>query len=309
MTTIERRVSEALRAYGEGLEMTTQDVDRLEQELELRERAPRPPRQGTVWQGLVAACAVTGLVLGILALRGDPEAAPPAVPPPVTLAELEGIWHVDGSRWLWRFGADGRVVQSDEPNLLTGKGTATAFTVRPAPGGFDSGGDPFEAVGCSARWAATISAEGRMRLHGTGQSPECIGPEDPGEPDWHFTRLSPVSVAGAALRPDPATTGPIPVTDPGHLRGTWLLQGTGTLMTIDASASYAVQDLGAGTAAYRGKVAIATDGALTFTSDLAPRCPAVYASARSTIGSLDTELAADSCQRLGGLADTWIRIN
>ena len=30
MNAIERRVSEGLRAYGEGLSMTTQDVDRLE---------------------------------------------------------------------------------------------------------------------------------------------------------------------------------------------------------------------------------------------------------------------------------------
>ena len=181
MNAIERRVSEGLRAYGEGLSMTTEDVDRLEGQLELKEQASRTQRRGKFREGAVAACAVTGLVLGALALHNDdPEAkTQPVGPPPVTLAQLEGIWRVADSDWLWRFTADGRVTISEAPDLLTGVGTTTAFTVRPTAGGFISENDPTESTGCSAAWAAIIAPEGRMSAHGTGQTAACTGAADP----------------------------------------------------------------------------------------------------------------------------------
>ena len=46
MNAIERRVSEALRTYGEGLDMTTQDIDRLEQELEQKQAQDQTVRRG-----------------------------------------------------------------------------------------------------------------------------------------------------------------------------------------------------------------------------------------------------------------------
>ena len=174
MNAIERRVSEGLRAYGEGLIMTTQDIDRIERELETRRPASPSPRRVRFWQGAVAACAVTGLVLGAFALRDDSEASTqPAGPPPITLAQLEGIWRVADSDWLWRFGADGTVTLSNTPNLLTGVGTTPAFTVRPTPGGFLAENDPGEPEGCSMVWDATISPEGRMRARETGQRVGC----------------------------------------------------------------------------------------------------------------------------------------
>ena len=78
MNTLERRISDALRAYGEGLDMTTKDIDRLEQGLEPKQEALRKQRRSRIWQAAVAACAVTGVILGALALRSDP--APPPVP-------------------------------------------------------------------------------------------------------------------------------------------------------------------------------------------------------------------------------------
>ena len=117
MNTLERRITDALRAYGEGLDMTAKDIDRLEQELEPRQEAHRQQRRNRIWQAAVAACAVTGVVLGALALRGDPE--PPKVPtgpPAQTTKGLEGIWLLnDGSGYLWTFSVDGKLRYTNQP--------------------------------------------------------------------------------------------------------------------------------------------------------------------------------------------------
>ncbi len=310
MNAIERRVTQGLRAYGDRLGVTTEDVDRLEGQLDLLEPASRDERRGRFWQGAIAACAVTGLVLGALALHHDlGDKAQTDGPPPVTLAQLEGIWRVAGSNWLWRFTADGRVTLSGAPDLLTGVGTTTAFTVRPTPGGFTSENDPTGLRGCSAAWAVIIAPEGRMSARGTGQTAACTGAADPPDGVWEFTRLSPVSVVGAATLPDRASQDPLVVTDLQALTGTWLLRGTGTLLTVDASARYAIQDLGAAADPQTGSVSVGPSGRVTFTPQNTLECAAVYRSISSTDTALDTELAAGSCTRLAATSDTWIRLN
>jgi hypothetical protein len=108
--------------------------------------------------------------------------------------------------------------------------------------------------------------------------------------------------------PDRASQEPRVVTDPTLLTGTWLLRGTGTLLTVDASADYALQDLGATADPETGSVVVQPDGTLTFTPESAPSCTAVYGSV-SYADTLDTELAPGSCNRLAARSDTWIRLN
>ena len=310
MTAIEHRISEGLHAYGEGLDMTAQDIDRLEDELELRRQAPRRQRQGSLWQGVVAACAVSGVVLGALALGDDLRGeTPPAAPPSLTPAQLEGIWRVSGSDWLWRFSPEGTLTQSNTPDLLAGVGSTSASTARPTPGGFilEDAGDP---PGCFGIWAATISAEGRMRATEAGHSDACPEGTDPSPlGTWELTRVSPVSVAGAATMPDRAPSDPRSATYPALLSGTWLLRGTGTLLTVNASADYALHDLGAADEPETGRVDARSDGVVTFTPDDGSGCSAVYRSAVLTNTSMDTHLADSSCNRLAGTSDTWIRLN
>ena len=99
------------------------------------------------------------------------------------------------------------------------------------------------------------------------------------------------------------------MTHPALLTGTWLLRGTGTLLTVDASAAYALQDLGATDDPETGSVSVRPDGTVTFTPDNAPECSAVYGSVTSTDTALDTALATGSCTRLAATSDTWIRLN
>ena len=109
--------------------------------------------------------------------------------------------------------------------------------------------------------------------------------------------------------PDRASQDRRAVTDPTPLTGTWLLRGTGTLLTVDTSAGYALQDLGATAEPETGSVTVRSDGTVTFTPSNAPECTAVYASVTSNDAALDTELAAGSCNRLAARSDTWIRLN
>lgn len=314
MNTTERKVSDLLRAYGEGLEMTTQDINRLEQELEQkqhRQQAARTVRRARIFQAAVAACAVTGVVLGLLAMRDRPAPAPSG-PPPVTTTQLEGIWRVDdGSGWLWKFTADGRLVTSHEPDLLTGAVAPDATSVRPAPGGFIVQ-HPTEDPKCASTWTASISNEGRLVAHAPAETAACPGENkvvDPPEAPWVLTRVSPVSVAGAAAVPGSSAWQPRAVRDPAFLKGTWLLRGTGTLLTIDDSAAYAVQDLGSGAEPVAGKVRMRPDGTVTFAPKDSVSCAATYASAIYSETQLDMPLAKGSCGRLGGSNDIWIRLN
>ncbi len=148
-----------------------------------------------------------------------------------------------------------------------------------------------------------------MRANEASQSAACTGSSLDPSFVGHFTRVSPVSVAGAATMPDRASSDPRVVTHPTLMTGTWLLRGTGTLLTVDASAGYALQDLGATVDPETGSVIVRPDGTVTFTPDNAPTCAADYGSITSTATAVDMELATGSCNRLAATSDTWIRLN
>lgn len=314
MNTIERRIADGLRAYGEGLDMTTQDIDRLEQQLEHKQETSRKQRRSRIWQAAVAACAVTGVVLGALALRSDP--APPDVPagPPVlSTTGLVGIWSYDS--WLWTFTADGKLTQSQQPYdpLAQTDSTADPITYTPTAEGF------IEHIGtaaepCDHTWTATISPDGRLRATDTKESGSGCGPGSEAAPTappevWEFTRVSPVSVAGANLELLWPTDKAFAVNDVNNVVGTWLFPGTGTLLAITTSGDYAVRTFDTLYRPETGKVTVRGAGSLVFTPSRNPTCTAVFQSVTSRNSTLDATVADGSCSRLTGATDTWIRIN
>ncbi|GAA6525953.1 hypothetical protein [Intrasporangium sp. DVR] len=311
MNTLERKVSEALRGYGEGLDMTTQDIDRLEQELEVRDETHRKERRGRIWQAAVAACAVTGVVLGALALRSDPEPRPvPASPAPLSLSQLAGIWanvgHGPGSMWLWYFTEDGRLTQlgSAEEMAIVG-GDVSDWTVRPAPGGFtmDRGNGSSR---CHFDATASITASGRMQARLTTTTPAC--PEAGVATDWVFIRLTPVSAEGASIVTGLPTSDPKRLDATDELYGTWLVQGTGKLVLVTYE-GYRVVDLGDPAASVTGKVLHPKNGSFVLTSDTGPDCSTVYSSGITRGSTVDFELAENSCGRLNASSDTWVKLN
>lgn len=314
MNTLERRLSESLRAYGEGLVMTTQDIDRLEQGLEQKQQVARTDRRRRVWEVAVAACAVTGVVLGALALRSDP--APPTVPagPPASATTgLEGIWSYDS--WLWTFTADGKLTQSQQPYdpLARSGPTADPITYTPTAEGFiEHMGTAAEP--CDHTWTATISPDGRLRATDTKESGSGCGSgseTDPGGPPevWEFTRVSPASVAGANLELLWPTADAFAVSDLDNVVGTWLFPGTGTLLAITSTGDYAVRTFDTLYRPETGTVSVRGAGSLVFTPSSNPTCTAVLESVTSRNSTLDATVADGSCSRLTGATDTWIRIN
>lgn len=305
MNTHERTISDALRAYGEGLEMTTQDVERLEQQLDHTRQTRRQDRRGRIWQGAVAACAVTGVVLGALALRNDLETPQPATPAPITLEDLRGIWRVEDPGfpgWLWHFFDEG-VRRTARPGDLFG---STGQTVSLSPGGFTIADvDP----GCSAGFTASISDEGRMVATLTSAEPLPGGSCEPLDGEvWSLTRVSPVSPAGTAMRSAFPSKEPRVVDTTVDLTGVWLLQGTGTVLAVSSAGRYVVDDVGTSSEKEEGAVSLRGSEVL-FTALDDPDCATRYSMVRTGGNVLEASLAVDSCGRLGDSSDTWIRLN
>ena len=256
---------------------------------------------------------MTGVVLGALALRSDP--APPDVPagsPALTTTELAGIWSFDS--WLWTFHPDGRLTQTQDPYTPEAHHSSDVVTYAPAPGGFveriGSG-----AVFCDITWAATISPEGLLRAtpakeSGAGCDPGSATDSSAPAEMWEFTRVSPVSVAGANLALLWPTAAPQPVSDLSKVRGTWLLRGTDKVLSVDESGLYAIRTFDSlDQPEEAGRATVTGPGSLVFTPLSGPTCTARYEPVTSRHSTMEATLAAGSCRRLGGGNDTWIRIN
>lgn len=314
MNTLERRVSDALNEYGQGLDMTAHDIDRLERELEPMRERRRQQTRGRIWQAAVAACAVTGVVLGVLAMRNDHE--PPRVPAGPSIlptSGLEGIWRMDdGSGYLWIFGPDGKLTMTDlpyEPLRGPDPSGGSPLIYRVAPDGLVVHGDD----DCDDVYATTMSPEGWLRAVRTGtagkgcRAQATTGPDSPAEV-WNFTRISPVSPAGARATSLFAAGRSKPVSNLVDLTGTWLLKGTGTVLGITPSGKYVVHDLGSMTEPERGTVAVATGGSATFTPLTGSGCPATWESITTSYNSFVGHLVTNDCGRFAS-NDTWIRLN
>jgi hypothetical protein len=262
----------------------------------------------------VAACAVTGVVLGALALRNDP--APPntpAGPPASATSGLVGIWSYDS--WLWTFTADGKLTQTNRPYdpLEQSDSSGGPITYTPTPEGF------IEHVGtaaepCDVAWTATISPDGRLRAAPTKESGSGCEPGSPATPGalpevWEFTRVSPASVAGANLDLLWPTTRPFAVNVLDNVVGTWLFPATGTVLAVTASGDYTLRTFDTLYAPEKGKVSVPGAGSLVFTPRSNPTCTAVLTSVTSRNSALVAAAADGSCGRLTGATPTWIRIN
>ena len=187
------------------------------------------------------------------------------------------------------------------------------MTYGPTPGGF------VEHVGtgaetCDITWAATISPEGLLRATPTKESGVgCESPVDPSAPAevWEFTRVSPVSVAGANLALLWPTIPPEPVSDLSKVYGTWLLRGTDHVLTIDHSGRYAIRTFDSlDPPEQAGRTSVTGAGSLLFTPLSGPTCTARYEPVTTRNSTMETTLADRKLpRRLGGATDTWIRIN
>jgi hypothetical protein len=325
MSTFERKVGDLLRGYGEGLEMTTQDINRLEQELEQKRAANQAQSKGRrnrIFQAAVAACAVTGVVLGALALRSGPTPtpAPGATPtassdlaPTPTMTDLAGMWRQEPppgdtpNGWLWTFTTKGLAIDALPDRVLSLMLEPTHKLAR-VPGGFTV--TDVDAPACTTTFATSITPEGSMTATVTSSAATSGRLCNLSKGDsFNFIRVSPVSPIGAnsaSLWPSRPRT---PVALLVQLKGTWVLAGTGKVMVVTGAGTFEIQDLGASDAKQSGKVTVGKDGEVTFISTDNPTCPAVYGHVTTTYNTVDTLLKDGSCARLNRLNDGWLRLN
>ncbi len=307
----------ALGSVAGGLEVRDADVARLESEF-IVGRSTRPQRlvrQRQNW--LVTACAVLALALAVAALsivggeRGMPATPSSSVSAsrPLTAADLVGVWRVDddpgpivwvlrasGLMAIWSAPEDLRRDQPEQDFAYSVKGDVLTLRRRNT---------------CTASWGLSVLAPGRLRAElVTGGS---CGHRRPGWLSSVLTRVVPA--AAGEVKPKYVGGTLERVQWVSALKGTWLLSGTGRLLAVDESGRYVVSD-DAGTVDDRGRVPIveqgtvtlAAEGSVVFTAK-GEHCARTYAAVRSDYATMDARLAQDSCGRLGGAADTWIRLN
>jgi hypothetical protein len=247
--SLDQRLVDSLATYADGVDMTSTDLDRMQQDLHRRLRQPHRPRRTRL---VLAAAAVLVLVAAVAAgalwLRRPDTSVPAdlgagAAPPP-------GVYLLDN-------GAGGRAVAAIHADGTESDFDAARFLVDPvlpvpvSPWRMDGEKFVFDGrneQGQLCRNTAGIhpQRDGRVVFdEGTLAGPGC--PAGGSIPAFTGTRLSPGSEAGRAITPSAAE--PVsPVTAPVQLEGIWLVQGSGTVLGVvenqDADAKYVLDDRG-----------------------------------------------------------------
>jgi hypothetical protein len=226
---------------------TEPDLDAWHQQERRMRRAARNRRMGAI--GLVASLGLAAVVIVVASRTGQDQpidvgdrgvhgAAP-------TLETVQGIWLFDGGPdpgepgMLMRLAPDGTFAIDAYGSLDQSPATQGTFVIE--------GGDVDFEVGPSARcpnretFTFLMGVSGDGRLETVMTEPGCGVPEGT---RWAWTRVSPASEASAEIRAARPSGDAAPPEDAVSLQGIWLLEGTGQLLRVSFSGSYAMDDQG-----------------------------------------------------------------
>ncbi|WP_323095625.1 hypothetical protein [Intrasporangium sp. YIM S08009] len=310
----------ALRRVAEGLHVPERDVERIEERFEGaragRGRRPRRPGHlllvlavvlslGLSAVALVAAQEGGGRRAGLAATRATGWAGTDAE----ALDAIAGLWRVEeDSAWppLWVIRADGTFEVLRARDLLAdrpGEGSVAVML----PDGLRLA----DASGCSATFRAERPAADRLRLHWLTADGGCHGDFGP-EPAWFDSDLTRVVPTSTPVVSRYVGGRPQQLRWESGLDGVWLLQGSGRLLVVDGRTYAVVDDVTRRSASgerrfvEQGSVSTGTRGLV----ELRPTglsCPRAYR-VWTDYATLDSRLQESSCGRLGGAADTWVRL-
>jgi hypothetical protein len=326
----EARVAWALKQVAEGVEVSTADQRRVEDQYR---QLLASGRQG-LWRGrrpravaVAAACLVLAVALAAVVLIGRPAQRPvpvKPVPPTLTSAYLVGVWQPMEypKPKVLVIAADGRFEELTEPSDL--------FLPEPRDEySFSLQGSTLVATGamgnvrCTGSWRTTVIDHDRFQTQWTGKGTPCLDDWNP-SPWWvdsEMVRLVPPPAAPPISKFLGSMTTLDQVRWLSSVRGTWLLTGTDRLLAVvddvqgsTTRAHYIVVErpqettaTGRRIVAERGVVTIEPGGVLVFQPQDGT-CPRRYA-AKAEFSTLDARVAAGSCGRLGGTVAPWIRLN
>jgi hypothetical protein len=328
MSLDQRQLTQALTTYGEGIEMTTSDIDRMQRDLHDRLGRGGRPRRRRIMLAAAVLLLVAGVVGGTLWLR-RPTTAPAVPSGPSGWGTQDGVWLL--------------VSQSaqapDAMASVRAAGTESDFSgaqplvhpVTPAlawPWRMEGPNYVLDWVDQQGQLCRSTAAR---HDQGVGRSDfDSATLEGPGcgsatsMPPLSAFRLSPVSEGSIeatrqVLDARSGNTVTAPVTDSVQLVGIWLLAGTGVLLASDeatgAGSDYLLDDDGDidRNRDAHGQLTAGNDGRITLTS---PACADTVLTGAVLRGAtamtelvLSATVAADPCDRFGGrTALTWIRV-
>ena len=325
MTDVEQQVAERLQAYGKGLPVTDHDIRAAGEELRSRLDPDAHPRMRPWALAVAASVAVLALVAGAVTLGGgDEESAPnlPATEPEIrapdgaapTVELLAGIWKLDDSPYMMRFGADGTFAFDNTGRLEEPSGSGTYRVDGRAIEYTLLGGLLFDAgAQCPAAWLVGLPEEGRLNTVHT-RSPitaGCFQDEADVGQEGVMTRVSPPSPASAAIVGDEAGATELAV-GRNYGNGLWLQQETGRLLHLEFG-TYTVADDGQLGAAPDdgGNYVITQPGVLTLTSvqgskDCAAGDSTTLEQVRINSSTLIVGTSVSTCQGQADLSGSWV---
>ena len=324
--SLDQRLVDSLATYADGVDMTSTDLDRMQDDLQRRLRRPNRSGRRIVLAVAAALVLLAAVAAGALWLR-QPDTSVPAdlgsgaAPQPGTYL----LENDSGGRAVSGIHADG----TERDFNAAGDLVAPIVPVPASPWRMD--GDTFvfdgqDEQGQPCRNTARIHPQPDGRVindTGTLTGPGC--PAGGSSPPFTATRLSPESEAGHAITPsggEPVS----PVTAPVQLEGIWLVEGSGIVVAVvehrDPDAQYVLDDGGEvdRNPDARGVVRARADGRVVLTS---PGCGDTVldrANVRGTLQpanakggafgiSMTATVSDDPCNRFGGRGVvTWIRV-
>ncbi|KRE40983.1 hypothetical protein [Knoellia sp. Soil729] len=319
MSILEARAHDAMHQVMDGLDVTDEDIGRMEDDLRAALAGPGrlQGRRGgrRRWRLAVAALvAVVALAAGAVLVTDDSPPARPAGAAPVEARllppELVGLWReVPHSPYVWQFTDDDRMGNTPTATgYLTGEIVAMAVTRRVA--------DRYTATNATA----ACSTEFRIRTTPAGVTVTALGGTcadyESGD-EFTLERLSPGVPRAQALVPrfpEGETVVGLPTS---LLDGTWFHPESGSVLVIGrghtgSSLTYVLDDDGDGATDpdHRGVLTVMLDrsirGRASGTGDTG--CAPQFAEVVSNAATMTTTGLDGGCVP-AGTRQTWIRLN
>lgn len=325
MNTAEARTREALHDVVDRIEVSGQDVARMEHELARRSGTVTGPVGVVAGRSrrrlLVAVAAVVLLAVGVAGLSSrdadptQPAGAPaqpagaPAQVGPLVPPELVGTWrNVPDSLWVWEFSADGHLGAVESASSYLAGGTRANTVTRRVDDVYTTV-DPDGCITEMRISPTSPEAVAVTMLSGTCEVEEGL--------ELQLERVAPGPAGARAQLPHRSPGTPFARRNIGFLDGTWLHVESGTVLAVGSPAvgdahTYVMDDDGDGATRpdQRGLVTLAQDGAVQarpFASDTVG-CSPNFASIVTDGARMTTTSAAGGCFPVGS-SQTWVGLN
>ena len=328
MNARELRTRDALHRYADDVQVSEQDLDRMEGALtRLLTDTVEPQRaRRSAQDWLVAAVAATALVVATLALwQVNHQQATPAVrdgsSAPLIAPELVGLWlNTPDSTWLWEITKEGRIGWADTPEAyLRGEAAQARVTAREADL-YTVAYDDHQGQSCTRQLRAVVVQPGSMTMAASvgvcGRDGSWVGDPDlvPDEDPLHLRHVSPGETGTPPLAVPFEREKAAALREVAQLRGVWVDGVTGTVLvmglpTVDGALTYVMDDDGDGSTRpdQRGTISARDGSTSVHPLEGDARCAPVFRDVVTDVATMTTTSGPGGCAPEGS-TQTWQRL-